>query len=138
MQEIISVLDPEELTTTVVTYIPRIFAALVVVFSFWIFTRLTRPALRKALRRSAFEENLVKLLVDNLYRYAILIVGLLMGVSQLGVDVGAAIAGLGVAGVAVGFAAQDSIANTIAGFLIFWDKPFQVGHFVQTRISTAR
>jgi small conductance mechanosensitive channel len=53
-----------------------------------------------------------------------------MAASQLGLNVAAALAGLGVAGLAVGLAAQDSIANMIAGFLIFWDKPFGVGDYL--------
>jgi small-conductance mechanosensitive channel len=53
-----------------------------------------------------------------------------MAADQLGVNVGAALAGLGVAGIAVGFAAQDSIANVISGIMIFWDKPFVVGDWI--------
>lgn len=137
MQELIvniaQLLDPEYLTTQVVSWIPRVFAAILVFLVFWVLTRITRPALGSALHRARFDEALVKLLVDQLYRFTLLILGLLMAVSQLGVDVGAALAGLGVAGFAVGFAAQDSIANTIAGILIFWDRPFEVGHMVQTQ-----
>jgi small conductance mechanosensitive channel len=53
-----------------------------------------------------------------------------MAADQVGINVGAALAGLGVAGIAVGFAAQDTLANIIAGFLIFLDKPFAVGEWV--------
>jgi small conductance mechanosensitive channel len=53
-----------------------------------------------------------------------------MAASQLGFNVAAALAGIGVVGLAVGFAAQDSLANMISGFLIFWDKPFQVGDII--------
>jgi small conductance mechanosensitive channel len=56
--------------------------------------------------------------------------GLVMTLSQLGVNVGAAIAGLGVVGIAVGLAAQDTLSNTIAGFTVFWDKPFVVGDYI--------
>ncbi|MEO1203230.1 MAG: mechanosensitive ion channel family protein, partial [Pseudomonadota bacterium] len=52
--------------------------------------------------------------------------------SQLGVNVAAALAGVGVAGIAIGFAAQDSVANVISGILIFWDKPFVVGDWIET------
>jgi small conductance mechanosensitive channel len=54
-----------------------------------------------------------------------------MAADQLGINVGAALAGIGIAGIALGFAAQDSLANTIAGFVIFWDKPFEVGDWVE-------
>jgi small conductance mechanosensitive channel len=36
-----------------------------------------------------------------------------------------------VAGIALGFAAQDSLANIISGILIFWDKPFVVGDWIE-------
>jgi small-conductance mechanosensitive channel len=52
--------------------------------------------------------------------------------------VAAAVAGLGVAGLALGFAAQDSVANVISGILIFWDKPFIVGDWIQTEGSYGR
>ncbi|HTK55371.1 MAG TPA: mechanosensitive ion channel domain-containing protein [Gemmatimonadales bacterium] len=55
-----------------------------------------------------------------------------MAASQLGINVGAALAGIGVVGIAMGFAAQETIANMIAGFLIFWDRPFKVGDFITT------
>jgi len=56
--------------------------------------------------------------------------GALMAVNQLGVNVGAALAGLGVVGLTIGFAAKDTLSNVISGFLIFWDKPFRAGDWV--------
>jgi hypothetical protein len=55
---------------------------------------------------------------------------LVMALDQFGVNVGAALAGLGIARIAIGFAAQDSVANVISGFLIFLDKPLQAGDWV--------
>jgi small conductance mechanosensitive channel len=37
----------------------------------------------------------------------------------------------GVIGLAVGFAAQETLANFIAGIVIFWDKPFRPGDWVE-------
>jgi small-conductance mechanosensitive channel len=70
------------------------------------------------------------MLIDNVYRFAILIFGFVMAADQVGINVGAALAGIGVVGLAVGFAAQDTLANVIAGFLIFMDKPFEVDDWV--------
>lgn len=121
-------LDP--LIEQVVRWSPNLLAAVGILLGFWLLTRLTSPPLRKALRRAAFSASLTRLLVDNVYRIAILAVGVMMAAGQLGINVTAALASLGVAGIAVGFAAQDTLANTIAGFMIFWDKPFQVGDFI--------
>jgi len=55
-----------------------------------------------------------------------------MAASQLGINVSAVLAGIGVIGIAFGFAAQETVANMIAGFLIFWDRPFKIGDFITT------
>ena len=44
-----------------------------------------------------------------------------------GVNISALIAALGVSSLAIALAAQDTIANIIAGFLIMVDTPFRVG-----------
>ena len=62
-----------------------------------------------------------------------MVLAAVMAASQVGINVGAALAGIGVVGIAVGFAAQETIANMIAGFLIFWDRPFKVGDFITTQ-----
>lgn len=51
--------------------------------------------------------------------------------SQLGVNVSAILAGFGIAGLAVGFAAKDSLGNFISGITILLDRPFRVGDWVQ-------
>lgn len=133
MQELITLLDPERLAQMVVDFLPRLFAAVVVFLAFWVVVRVTRPTLRAIFHRADLSETLIRLLVDNLYRFTVLVLGLVMAVSQLGVNVGAALAGIGVIGIAVGLAAQDSVGNMIAGFLILWDKPFLVGDMVEAQ-----
>lgn len=123
-------LNVDELVTKMVAYAPRIFAALVIMAVFWLMYRLSSRPLRAALYHTGMHQKLVDLLVGNVFRYTMFAFGLIMGLSQLGVDVGAAIAGLGVAGIAAGLAAQDTLANTIAGFTIFWDKPFVVNDYI--------
>jgi small conductance mechanosensitive channel len=38
---------------------------------------------------------------------------------------------VGIIGLAIGFAAQETLANFIAGIVIFWDKPFKVGDWLE-------
>ncbi len=133
MENSLGLLDPQRFVDMGIDFAPRVVAAFVVLLAFWVIFKVSQPAFRRMLKRAEFAEALIGLLVDNLYKFALLGLGLVMAASQLGINIGAALAGLGVAGIAIGFAAQDSVANTIAGFLIFWDKPFQVGQFVTTQ-----
>lgn len=49
----------------------------------------------------------------------------------LGVNVMPFIAGAGVLGVAVGFAAKDTLSNLIAGILLIIDRPFEIGDRIE-------
>ena len=130
LDQLLQSVDLTALTTTAIGYIPGIIAGLIIFFGFWAVLRITRNPAKRALERPGLAPALIRLLVDSLLRYTILAFALVMALGQLNVDVTAAVAGLGIAGVAIGFAAQDSVANVISGFLIFLDKPFQAGDWV--------
>jgi MscS family membrane protein len=54
-------------------------------------------------------------------------VGLLVALSYFGVDPTAALAGLGIGGIAVALAAQKTLENVIGGFSLVFDKALRVG-----------
>lgn len=58
---------------------------------------------------------------------AIWALGVVMALNNAGYDVLALIAGLGLGGLALAMAAQDTIKNVFGGFTIFTDRPFAVG-----------
>lgn len=60
----------------------------------------------------------------------VVVVGTLFVLSNLDVNVGALIAGLGIGGIAVALAAQDSLRNLFGGIMILADRPFQVGDWI--------
>ena len=132
MDELAQLVDIQAVVTRLVEYVPRVAAAMVIFTAFWLAFRVIRRLLLAALRRMEVHEAIRDLLIDKLARYTLLLLAVVMAADQLGFNVAAALAGLGVAGIALGFAAQDSVANVIAGILIFWDKPFQVGDWVET------
>lgn len=55
---------------------------------------------------------------------------LLVGLSNLGVDITALITGLGVGGIAVALALQNVFSDLFASLSIVFDKPFVIGDFV--------
>jgi small conductance mechanosensitive channel len=126
-------LDPAQVQTALLAIAPRLVSALLVLVAFWLLARLTQPALRGALQRAHFDPALITLAVDGVYRGVLVVLGLVMAASQLGFNVSALLAGVGVAGIALGFAAQETVANMIAGFLIFWDRPFVIGNLISTQ-----
>ena len=132
MDGLVQLLDIQALLTRLVGYLPSVAAAGLILAAFWFAFRVLRKLLMAALGRMDVHEAILDLLIDKLVRYAMLLLAVVMAADQLGFNVAAALAGLGVAGIAIGFAAQDSVANVIAGVLIFWDKPFQVGDWVET------
>lgn len=130
--------DTDRMQLMLLLAIPRIVAAMAVLLVFWIVLRLTRPLLRRTLARARIADALSDLLVDGLYKGTLGVIALVTAASQLGINVAAALAGLGVAGIAVGFAAQETVANMIAGFLVFWDRPFTIGDYITTQDKYGR
>jgi small conductance mechanosensitive channel len=138
MQDPVTLFDGERLQTGLMLLVPRVVAAAVVLFVFWLVLRVTRPLLRGALTRAHFASALIDLIVDGLFKGTLVVIALVTAASQLGINVTAALAGLGVAGIAVGFAAQETVANMIAGFLVFWDRPFKIGDYITTQDKYGR
>ena len=131
-------LDLRALGTQAVAFLPRLLVAGLILLLFWIAYRTTRTTLRQVMLRAHLEEALIRLLVDNIYRSALVVVAVVIAAGQVGINILPALAGLGVVGIALGFAAQDSVANMISGFLIFWDRPFRVGDYVSVQDQYGR
>jgi moderate conductance mechanosensitive channel len=60
----------------------------------------------------------------------ILVIGSLMVLGKLGLDIGPAIAGLGVVGIAVGFGAQSLVRDYFNGALILLENHYSLGDIV--------
>lgn len=57
-------------------------------------------------------------------------IGLIFFLDNVGFDVTTVIAGLGVGGIAVALAAQNILSDLFSYFVIFFDKPFEIGDFI--------
>ena len=72
----------------------------------------------------------IEQLLHNLLSMLIIVLWIASVMSQFGFDIVSVVAGLGIAGIAVGFAAQATLANFIAGITILVEQSFQVGDWV--------
>jgi small conductance mechanosensitive channel len=122
-------LNVESLLTQFVAWLPRLGAAVLILFAFWLFWRFSRAVVLQVFTRGGLDHALAQMLL-NVYRFTVMTFGVIMATNQIGINVGAALTGLGVVGLTIGFAARDSLSNIMAGFLILWDKPFRSGDWV--------
>ena len=80
------------------------------------------------------ETKIDDILFDLLKKFSSIIffvIVIIMALDILGVNIMPFIAGAGVAGVAIGFAAKDTLSNLIAGILLIIDRPFEVGDRIE-------
>lgn len=69
-------------------------------------------------------------LIGKISKIALWAVGLLMILSNLGINVNSLIAGMGIGGIAIAFALKNILADLFSSFAIYFDKPFVVGDFI--------
>ncbi len=58
------------------------------------------------------------------------VIGIVFLMDNLGFDISAVIAGLGIGGIAIALAAQTILGDLFSYFVIFFDRPFEVGDFI--------
>jgi small conductance mechanosensitive channel len=122
-------------TELVATEGPRLmFRLVIIVVILFVFVNLGRGAqavTKKALRSSKvhFSALLTEMVVKSVKNLVVLF-GILIALSQLGISLGPLLAGLGIAGFIIGFALQDTLSNFASGMLILVYRPFDVGDFV--------
>lgn len=107
-------------------HLPEILSGIAIFVPFWYLSRHSGKVLRRLFERSQTDPALAPIVLP-LARLSLLALGLLVAVEQMGFNVGSLIAGLGIAGLAVGLAAQETLANFLAGIALLWDRPFRLG-----------
>ncbi|MFZ5424673.1 MAG: mechanosensitive ion channel family protein [Patescibacteria group bacterium] len=84
----------------------------------------------RALKEQGNRINDVLPFLYTLTKLAIILAALLIILSSWGIDIRPALASAGVLGLAIAFAAKDTIANLFGGISVFFDKPYKTGDFV--------
>ncbi len=89
--------------------------------------RLTARTLRT---ESRLDDQMMPVL-RNTVKFLVAAIGMVFLIQALGYPVSGIITGLGIGGLAVALAAQDTLASVFASITIFLDRPFMVGSFVE-------
>lgn len=112
--------------------LPKIILAVILYFIGKYVIKFTTKTINKIFEKYEIEPSLATFLGSFLkgILYVLLVLAVL---STLGVEVTAAIAVLGAAGLAVGLALQGSLSNLAGGVLILVFKPFKVGDTIEAQ-----
>jgi MscS family membrane protein len=113
-------------------YYVRFLGAVLVGCIGWLASRLSDQGFNHALHQSrthARGGESILILMQRMNRVGIVIIALAAALALLGMNVTAALAGLGIGGLAVALAAQKTLENLIGGISLLLDKAVQVGDF---------
>lgn len=110
----------------------KAFLFLVIIVVFRLLARRAGRLVRAALDRSRADlSQLLKNTAVSLTGGLVMLLGILVALSQIGLSVGPMLAGLGIAGFIIGFALQDTLGNFSSGAMILIYRPFDVDDFVE-------
>lgn len=70
-------------------------------------------------------------LVRQAIRITVILIGGILIIQNLGYSVTSLVAGLGIGGLAIALAAQDTVANLFGTVVMFTDKPFKIGDWIR-------
>jgi len=140
MQSIQQALKPlqDKLSTwieNIILLTPNFILAIIIFFTVYFAAKKATVVVKKILSRLVDNPALVNFL-GRLFQTGVLLFGALISIKVLKLDqvVFSVLAGVGIAGLAIGFAFQDLAANFIAGTALVFrkDYPFRVGDIIET------
>ena len=117
-------------------YLDKIFTTILIFFiTYWVFKIVVAlfdwyAANIAAKTKSNLDDKFIPLF-KKVAIAIIWVIGIIIVLSRFGININALVATLGVGSLAIALAAQDTIANIIAGFLIMIDRPFCVGDSIK-------
>ena len=133
--DIVSVVDDISNGLSDGFHIPKIvfsaiFAVLILIIAKIICT-IVKHSLRKLAGRSSKFTLIMAQLVWKLVAAIVWIIAIVSVLGIFGIDLTPVLAGLGITGVVLGFALQESISSLFCGVMIALNSPFRVGDWVE-------
>ncbi|MEG0260221.1 MAG: mechanosensitive ion channel family protein [Lysinibacillus sp.] len=116
---------------------------ILIIFMAWIIVRLGKKIIKKVfllrmhspLNHSERRQKTIERLLQSIISYVVYFSAIIAVLSKLNIDVTGLLAGAGIAGLAIGFGAQNLVRDVITGFFIIFEDQFGVGDYI--RINAA-
>ncbi|MBN2088218.1 mechanosensitive ion channel family protein [candidate division KSB1 bacterium] len=123
-------IDYSQIFTEFIRWIPNLIVGILVFFFFWVLFRLLRYLIIRGLKKTHLSITIIDLLIRSL-KYFMFTVAFLMMANQWGIQILPLLSTFGVAGIAIGLAAQQTIGNIISGITILVSRPFKEGDWIE-------
>lgn len=120
----------EMVTTNAISWGGKLLIAIAIFVIGRIVVNLLTRGVKKVMARAKMDPILISFLSSIVTGILMLFV-VIASVKQLGIDTSSMVALLGAAGLAVGFAMQDSLSNFASGVMLILFRPFTKGNFVE-------
>ncbi len=110
----------------------QLIVIILILISFRFLAALFARLITRGLEKSKLQvSHLFREFAISTSKKIVMLLGILVALSQMGIDVGPMLAGLGVAGFVIGFALKDTLSNFASGLMILVYRPFDVGDAVE-------
>ena len=103
----------------------KVIGALIIIFIFWIIYRIIVRGIKKVPEKKLPKAR--SLILIKFLHYVFYIIVVMYVLSLFGVKLGAIWGAAGIAGVAIGFAAQTSVSNLISGLFVITEGAIKIG-----------
>lgn len=119
-----------ELNETPVTTLGLLRVLLILSIALWLSRIVRRTIKRVGDRRDGLNQSALYTF-GRLMHYVILMIGIIIGLSSIGIDFTKFALFASALGVGIGFGLQTLISNFVAGLIILFEKSLKVGDFVE-------
>src|SRR5256714_833557 len=109
---------------------PKLLGAILIIVGGMLAARWIGQLVMRWLSKKDLEPP-VRMLITRLVKLLVFAFALVIALGTMGVNMMAAVTGIGVAGVGVSLAMQGVLSNLVAGLTIIFTKPFRVGEYVE-------
>jgi len=119
----------QETISQLLIYSKHWLYALIILFLGYTVNRYVTKKLVKNLKEKTTAQQLI--IIKKSVSYSLSVVTIIVALQQIGLSLSGLLGVAGILSVAIGFAAQNSIANIISGLFLFFEQPFVIGDTIK-------
>lgn len=102
-----------------------------IIFIAWLISRAVRFSLNRLMFHRKNSNNSTIYALQKVLHYIILVIGLLVAISSIGVDLSKLALLASALSIGIGFGLQNVVSNFVAGLIILFEKSLKVGDFIE-------